>query len=82
MLSIITLLPTTPVLLRVESPERMVGGSSRLILVEECRGGEGLLVLIMMMMMGILLVMLLTTRARLKYSRVHIDQVTFTPLSK
>ena len=63
MLSIITLLPTTPVLLRVESPERMVGGS-RLILMEECRGGEGLLVL--MMMMGILLVMLLTTRARLK----------------
>ena len=63
MLSIITLLPTTPVLLRVESPERMVGGSSRLILVEECRGGEGLLV---RMIMGILLVMLLTTRARLK----------------
>ena len=65
MLSIITLLPTTPVLLRVESPERMVGGSTGLILVEECRGGEGLLVL-MLMLMGILLVMLLTTRARLK----------------
>ena len=63
MLSIITLLPTTPVFLRVESPEWMVGGSTRLILVEECRGGEGLLVL---MMMGILLVMLLTTEARLK----------------
>ena len=64
MLSIITLLPTTPVLLRVESPERMVGGSTGLILVEECHGGEGLLVL--MRMKGILLVMLLTTRARLK----------------
>ena len=63
MLSIITLLPTTPVLLRVESPERMVGGSTGLILVEECRRGERLLVL---MMMEILLVMLLTTRARLK----------------
>ena len=62
-MSIITLLPTTPVLLRVESPERMVGGSTGLILVEECRGGEGLLVL---MRIGILLVMLLTTGARLK----------------